>query len=51
MFCLRDNAALTLVARDGSARLADLLPVIAVREVDGSELADYPDDNTMSEPD
>jgi hypothetical protein len=51
MFCLRDNATLTVVAHDGSARLADLLPAIDVREVDGSKLADYPDDNTMSEPD
>lgn len=50
-FCLRDNAALTLVDFDGSAHLAGLLPAITVREVDGSELADHPDDNAMSEPD
>jgi hypothetical protein len=50
-FCLRDNAELTLVDFDGSARLAGLLPAINVREVDGSEFADHPDDRTMSEPD
>ena len=51
VFCLRDGAVLTLVHGDGSAVVADLLPDVTVREVDGSALADHPDDRTMSEPD
>ena len=55
LFCLRDGAVLELLlgdpAGDGPSGLAELLPGVALREVDGSALADHPDNSTMSEPD
>jgi hypothetical protein len=51
VFCLRGGAELALTPGDDSAGIVDLPPGITVREVDGSVLADYPDDSTMSEPD
>jgi hypothetical protein len=52
VFCLRDGAVLQLVPGGaGPAGVGDLLPVVTMREVDGSVLADRPDDSSMSEPD
>jgi hypothetical protein len=51
VFCLRDGAVLALIPGDDSAGIVDLPPGSTVREVDGSVMADYPDDATMSEPD
>ena len=51
VFCLRDGAVLELVPGGGPASVAELLPVVTVREVDGSVLADHPDNSAMSEPD
>jgi hypothetical protein len=49
--CLSDAAVLRLVPDAASTGLADLLPRVTVRQVDGSVLAGHPDDATMSEPD
>ena len=47
IFCLRGGAELAL----SGAGVAALVPAVTVRKVDGSVLAGYPDDSTMSEPD
>jgi hypothetical protein len=51
VFCLPDGAVLKLVPGGGPASVADLLPAVTLREVDGSVLAAHPDNSTMSEPD
>jgi hypothetical protein len=51
VFCLPDGVVLELVPGGGASSVAGLLPTVTLREVDGSVLADHPDNSTMSEPD
>ncbi|WP_306211109.1 hypothetical protein [Actinoplanes sp. RD1] len=51
VLCLRDGAALRLVPGGVSGSVADLEPLVALREASPAEFASHPDDDAMAEPD